>query len=332
MNLKENWLRTIKNDSPEWIPLPWEPFKGIIMNAFMPDPISASLRSMNPPLDVPFVDAWGTYWMMQTNGIAPTPWINDENKVIKDITEWRKTVKFPQLDGFDWSPFQGMAASVNRDEKMIMPIITGGLFELTHMLMGFEDALCNFMLEPEAMAELLDALTDWKIGHLTRVMENLHPEVVHYHDDWGSKDRLFLSPDVWREMIKPRHKRIVDCVKSYGALFMHHADCICEPIVEDMAEIGIDIWQGVIPQNNILAIQKTLNGRMALMGGIDAQLIDFPQADEAVIRQEVRRCIDTYCPQGYFLPCIPNLSPIYPDVAKIYDDEIYTYGRAFFKR
>ena len=94
--------------------------------------------------------------------------------------------------------------------------------------------------------------------------------------------------------------------------------------------MGIDIWQGVIPQNDIVAIQRKLDGRMALMGGIDAQVIDHPDYDEQVIRDEVRRCIDTYCPQNYFIPCMPNLFAIHPEVERIYLDEIKVYGQEWF--
>jgi hypothetical protein len=330
MNKRENWLRLIHNDNPGWIGLPWEAFQGNMMNnIFALDPISISLRGMPVP-DQPVVDAWGTSWLLQTGSVAPTAWITAENKALKDITRWRETVSFPPLDGFDWSKARSFTASVDRNEYLVMPFIAGGLFERSHYLMGFEDALCNYMEEPEAMIELLTAITDWKIGHLERVMENLHPDVIHYHDDWGSKANLFLPPKVWRTIIKPLQKRIVDSVKSYGALFMHHSDSICEPIVEDMAEIGIDIWQGAIPQNDIVAIQKKLGGRMAIMGGIDAQVIDHPLANEAVIRREVRRCIDTYCPQGSFVPCIPNIVPIFPEVNRIYEDELTSYGHNYF--
>jgi hypothetical protein len=36
-----------------------------------------------------------------------------------------------------------------------------------------------------------------------------------------------------------------------------------------MAEIGIDVWQGIIPQNNIREVQKRLDGKMALQGGLE---------------------------------------------------------------
>jgi len=333
VNSKENWLRLIRNDHPGWIEPPWVPFKGNDpIGMFVADPITQSLFVDGPVYDVPQKDAWGVTWVWFSDSVARNPHITDENKVLADVTRWRETVDFPPLDGHDWSTVHAFMESVDRNEYLIMCFVNGGLFERSHYLMGFEDALCNYLVNQEAMYDLLGAIADWIIGQLNRIMDNMQPDIVHFHDDWGSKTNLFLPPDVWREIIKPHHQRIVDAVKSRGLIFMHHADCICEPIVEDMAEMGIDIWQGVIPQNDIPAIQKRLGGHMALMGGIDAQLIDRSDHDEVTIRKEVRRCIDTYCPAGSFIPCIPNIKPLYPDVARIYNDELKQYGKEYFRR
>ena len=50
-----------------------------------------------------------------------------------------------------------------------------GLFEQSHYLMGFEDTLMNFLLEPEAMGDLLDYITDYKLTYAQILVENLHP-------------------------------------------------------------------------------------------------------------------------------------------------------------
>jgi hypothetical protein len=332
VNAKENWLRLVRNDSPAWIGTPWEPFKGDMFgDIFVSDPISAQVRGVRVP-DVPCKDAWGTVWMLQTGAPAATPYITEENKALKDLSRWKELVSFPPLVGHDWTSATAFVNAVDRDRYMVMPFIAGGLFERSHYLMGFEDALIAYMEEPETMEALISAIADWKIGQLKQVIEKLRPDVIHYHDDWGTKFNLFLPPDLWRRIIKPHHKRIVDCVKSYGVLFMHHSDSICEPIVEDMAEIGIDIWQGAIPQDDIIGIQKRLGGRMAIMGGIDAAIIDCQPADAELIRGEVRACIDRYCPQGWFIPCIPNITPVYPEVKRIYEDELVSYGKDFFDR
>ncbi len=78
-----------------------------------------------------------------------------------------------------------------------------------------------------------------------------------------------MAPDTWREILKPRWARIYDYMHSRGVLIQHHADCVCAPLVLDMAEIGIDVWQGIIPQNNIREVQKRLDGKMALQGGLE---------------------------------------------------------------
>jgi hypothetical protein len=37
---------------------------------------------------------------------------------------------------------------------------------------------------------------------------------------------------------------------------MHHADSYCQPIAKDMVEVGIDIWEGILPSNDIQQIKK----------------------------------------------------------------------------
>jgi len=326
---KENWLRLLNNNEPQWISDPWEAFKGNMMgNIFVLDPISAAVKGVQ--VSGEFIDQWGVTWKLVDGHKFPNPYVTDENKAIKNIKSWKDELILPALDGHDWSSAIDFANSVDRNEYLVGSMIVAGLFERTHYLMGFNDALVNYMLEQDHMYDLVGTLADWKIEHLRQVIENLNPDVIVFHDDWGNKDNLFMPPDTWRQIIKPHQARIVDFVKSHDITYIHHSDSICEPIVDDMVEMGIDGWQGVIPQNNIPAIQQKLNGKMALIGGIDAQIIDMPVADEQVIRAEVRRCIDAYCPQGYFIPCIPNFIPIYPDVNTIYIDELRKYGKDFF--
>ena len=118
-------------------------------------------------------------------------------------------------------------------------------------------------------------------------------------------------------------------MKDHGVIVMHHADSFCEPIVEDMVEIGIDIWQGALPENDIPKIQKLLDGRMTLMGGLDASVVDRVDSTEEEIRADVRRACETYAPGGHFIPCITYglKGTIFPHVDPIIDDEIQRYNR-----
>ena len=94
--------------------------------------------------------------------------------------------------------------------KLFMAFMPTGVFERLHFLMGFEDMLMNFLLEPEDMMELCNAIGEYRYQYMKLIVDNLQPDVMLSHDDWGSKNQLFVSPETWREFIKPQYE------KTYG--------------------------------------------------------------------------------------------------------------------
>ena len=250
-------------------------------------------------------DSWGTVCVNPIDGAGKHPVITPENAVVTDITKWREQLVIPSLDDKDWSECQAKAAQVDRSQHFLEYFCAQGIFERSHFLMGMEEAFCAYLEEPEAMFEMLTAIADYKKRLIKEAAFHIQPDVIFFQDDWGSKQNLFLPPDTWREMIKPLQTEIAQVIHECGMIYVHHADCICEPIAEDMVDIGIDIWQGVIPQNDIVAIQEKTGGRLAMIGGIDGPAIDNPDTPEEAIVAEVRRCVDTYCPAGRFFPGAP---------------------------
>lgn len=321
MTLRENAMAIYNREQPD--------FYGDLMEAIelVPDPVLMS--GFGPQDGKPYKDPWGVTWMFKAGAPGPHPHITEENKVITDIEKWEEQLKVPGFDGLDFGPAIEVANATDRKEKFVGFMFGGGLFERTHFLMGMEDALVNYLEYPEEMAGLLRKIADYKIAYIRLMAEKVHPDIIFYHDDWGSKQNVFLPPAVWRELIKPLQKEIADTIHECGMIYMHHADCICQPIVKDMVEIGVDIWQGVIAQNDIVKIQEITEGKLAMVGGIDGPAIDIDGISEAAIRKEVRRAIDTYCPGGRFYPGIPNGICFREWNNSIFMDELHTYGRQF---
>ncbi len=319
MNLRENAMAIYNRQQPD--------FYGDLMQAveLIPDPVM--MGDMPPQDGKEHADSWGTIYVFPPGAPGPHPRVNASNAVIKDIEKWEEQLKVPSLEGLDWSLAEKTAASVNRDEKFVCFMFGGGLFERSHHLMGMETALINYLEYPDEMAALLRVIADYKIKYIQMVAEHTHPDIIFYHDDWGSKQNLFLPPRVWRAIIKPLQKEISDVIHDCGMIYMHHADCICQPIVTDMVEIGVDIWQGVIAQNDIVEIQRITEGKLAMVGGIDGPKVDIENITEEQIRAEVRRAIDTYCPGGRFYPSIPNGICFREWNNSIVMDELAKYGR-----
>ena len=87
-----------------------------------------------------------------------------------------------------------------------------------------------------------------------------------------------------------------------------------------------------LPENDIVKLQKQLDGRMTLMGGIDASIVDREDSTEEEIRKEVRRACTQYGPGGHYIPCITYGGPgcLYPHVDPIIDDEIEKYNKEVY--
>ena len=326
---KQNLLETLKKDGkPECLCNSFTMFRGI-----PGDPCFKLIRG-NRIRGTKSYDQWGTLILFPEDAPAAIPYVTEENQVIKDVAEWQKYVKVPDLAGKcseGWEEALEAKSRIDQEKYLTMVVMGTGIFEQLHMLMTFEDTLMNFLLEPEAMHELIDVICEYRLTYMKLVVENLHPDCIVSHDDWGAKDSLFMSPEVWREFFKEPYRKLYDYLHSQGVIVMHHADSYLEPIVEDMAEIGVDIWQGVLNTNNIAAISQKVGDRMLLMGGIDS-VIDREDATEEEIRKETRRaCEECGNLKGYW-PGITYGGPgtIYPHVEEIVIDEINRYNEERF--
>ncbi len=321
LTLRENAMKIYNHEQPD--------FYGDIMDSIVLVPDPALMNGIVPQDGQIHKDEWGVSWAFMPGAPGQHPVVNEETKVLRDIEHWQDYVKVPSLENLNWEPAIQVAEATDRKEKFVGFMFAGGIFERAHFLMGLEDALCNYLEYPDEMSELLRVIADYKIAYIKLAAEKFHPDIIFYHDDWGSKQNVFLPPNVWRSIIKPLQQEISDTIHDCGMIYMHHSDCICQPIVKDMVDIGIDIWQGVIAQNDIVAIQKETEGKLAMVGGIDGPAIDREDISEEEIRAEVRRAIDTYCPAGRFFPGIPNGECYNKWNDGIFRDELKKYGRIY---
>jgi hypothetical protein len=327
LSIKENFLETIKLDGkPDRLVNGYE-FMGLTISpAFVAEHHNTKRGETGK-------DAFGVTWKWSADQPAAAPWHTDDTLVVEDITDWKTSFEFPVFNDLDWTPFIKEIEQAKADDLISTVIFPSGLFERMHMLLGFEGALIALMTEPEAFKELADAIGEYRMHHAKLMVEHLHPEAVLVHDDWGMKTNLFMQPDLWREFIKPHYTELTKYFKDNDVIVIHHADSFLEPIVEDMAEIGIDVWQGTLPQNDIAKLQRELGGRMTLMGGIDAAIVDTGKAPESLIRSETRKACEDFGPGGHFIPSFTYGGPhdlIFDGVEEAITSEVNDYNKEVY--
>lgn len=323
---KEIFLETIKpNGQPERLLRQYEPFY-----MCLGDPVMCYLDGPDHIPGKTSVNPWGITISFPENAPGSMPVHGPGLTVCPDITRWKETVHAPDLAAHcseGWEEFRAQCVAENNDRQMLTGFMATGIFEQCHFLMGFENTLTALYEHPDEMHELIEYITEYRMQYAKLVVENLRPEVMFTHDDWGTKDALFMHPDMWREFFKEPYRRFYGYIRSRGVIAVHHADSYLAPIVEDMAEIGIQVWQGVLPENDIPALQRQLNGRLVLMGGMGAA-IDRADAAPEEIYDYAMTTLRTCCPGGHYIPSITYGLPgaVYPHVDEHIDRAIADYN------
>ena len=310
----------------------WEAFTPVIN-----DPINKFLRGHRREGHTT-VDRFGTTFHWPMGQVSATPYITKDNKAIPDINKWRDYLKVPDLKAEidnDWAPALELKAKIDAEgQQFSMALMATGLFEQLHFLMGFEDTLMNLIRRPNQIMEMCEILGEYRLNFAKLLVENLKPAVMLSHDDWGTKTQLFMRPEAFRKFIKPQYMKLYGYLKDNGVIVIHHSDSFAETLVPDMIEMGVDIWQGALPENNIPEIIKNYGREIIIMGGIDASIVDRADSTEEEIRRETNRACREYGPLGHYIPAMTyGLSNhyLFPHVQQYVSDEIKRYNAAFEK-
>jgi uroporphyrinogen decarboxylase len=115
----------------------------------------------------------------------------------------------------------------------------------------------------------------------------------------------FWSPRGYRRFIFPILKEDVELAHSYGVKFGYIITSNCMPLLEQIAEAGVDVVMGVDPHRwDLQAAKARLSGKVCLWGGVNGHLT-VEQGKPEYVRAEVRRAIQKLAPGGGFI-----LSPV----------------------
>ena len=268
------------------------------------DPINTYLRGNRKRGSVS-KDRWGTTISFPEDAPGPIPVHTPELSVCTDVTRWKETIHVPDLsvcsEGWEECRTRSRAAA-DAEGKLLAGFMGTGIFEQCHFLMGFEDTLTALYEHPDEMHELIETITQYRLDYVPPSNRRLAADVI-FSTMTGARKcpyearhvaRVFkraLPPLLWLHPLAQRHRHI------------HHADSYLVPIVDDMAEIGIQVWQGTLPENDIPALQRHLSGKLTLMGGFGAA-IDRADAQPDEILAYARDALARYCPGGHFIPSI----------------------------
>ena len=166
---------------------------------------------------------------------------------------------------------------------------TPGFFENFNGIFGIENQLMWLALYPDELNELYRRQAEWTVQFADHCID-MGLDMIHISDDWGAQKDLMFSPVLWKEIIYPHFKKVVDHVHARGALCSLHSDGCVMKVMDDMAEMGIDLihpWQESARMPYDVYLDKYAD-RFAILGGVCIQTaLGLLPRDE--LETEIRR-------------------------------------------
>lgn len=324
---REALLALLRGEKADFIPEVYSTMKDVVF----PGERFIDLENFDPYGTGP--DAWGVLWTNQgPNPVVDGNTVAKNFKLFDEMDEWKEHVKFPPIDFMPLGDiFGGMCAGmhVNPKEDVVSCLLLSGQFERMNQMIGMENALCAFYEYPDEVHEFFEAMCEYKLKCIDLAVEHLHPDCIHMHDDWGTNDNMFFSPELWREFIKPNEERYAKRIHEHGCIYIHHSCGYIKQIMPDLIEVGIDVIEPMMVENDVDEMLAKYGDKITIMGGLNNRVIDREESTEEEIRAEVRRAMDAHCGKGRY---IPYYIPAMEKKWFIYMDEVNKYGATIFQK
>ena len=151
-------------------------------------------------------------------------------------------------------------------------------FDVAHSrLTGTENMLIGMYEEPEWVTDIFDTYLKTSLNLCQKILDAGYEfDGIFWYDDMGYKGSPFFSPQIYRDLLKPYHKKAVDWAHERGMVAELHSCGFIEPLIPDIIETGVDmlnpleIKAGMDP----FKLKAAYGDKLCFHGGINAQLWD----------------------------------------------------------
>ena len=156
---------------------------------------------------------------------------------------------------------------------------------------------CFALYDNRTLVEkLLDIYFDWMVEVADRICQ-MGFDAFWTTDDFAFKTGLLFSPALFKDLLVPRYRRVLEKVTIPWIL---HSDGNITESMEMLLDLGVSAIHPNEPEAmDIRAMKKTYGDRICLMGNVDMNLLAGGKPDE--VDKEVRELIRDIGPGGGYI-------------------------------
>lgn len=192
------------------------------------------------------------------------------------------------------------------------------IFERAWMLRGFNEFIIDLIKNSKFALKIMDMILDFykKILNETLSIIGKYIDIIIITDDLSFQQGPIFPINIYRKFIKPRHKKIIENIKSKtNAKIFIHCCGSASYFYEDFIDIGIDIVNPVqVSAKNMDTnfLKEKFGDKLCFWGAIDTQRI-LPFGSIKDVEEEIKKRINDLAPGGgYVLAPVHNIQADVP--------------------
>jgi len=184
---------------------------------------------------------------------------------------------------------------------------------------GFAESMADLMLNPALAHAMMERVLEVSAGVAVAALGEVGDlvDVVLFPEDMGTQEQCYMRPKLYREMVKPYHRRLVEAIKSKtDAKVLLHSDGAVYEIIGDFIDIGVEALNPIQVSARGMGDTRKLKaefGRdLCFWGAIDTHRV-LPFGTPGEVAAEVRTRIDHLAPGGgYVLASVHTINAEVP--------------------
>jgi hypothetical protein len=175
-------------------------------------------------------------------------------------------------------------------------------------LRGFENLMLDLVTNAPQLPHLIHMVEEYNLAVIEKYL-SLGAEYMSFGDDLGMQRSLPMSPEMWRNTIKPPYARMFrPCYEADVPVYLHTDGHVLE-IIPDLIEVGVRVLNPQFRANGLEGLAAIAKGRVALDLDLDRQL--FPFATPSQIEDHIGEAFEAlYMPRGglmFYAECEPDV-------------------------
>lgn len=256
------------------------------------------------------VDAWGIEWVKEGpfNQVVRSPLQRARDE---EVLAYRFPTEATAELLANMEPLLPLAG-----EYFLGCDVSPCVFELLTRIRGMEDTLLDLAANPPLARTLLARAAAFSLELSERACRRFPLDWLWTGDDVGGQRGMMMSPDCWRELIKPHLASLFQCGKDHGLWVAYHSCGAIRPIIPDLIELGLDVLNPIqcnCPGMEPVELKREFGRDLAFMGGVDTQNL-LPTAGVAEVRRATERLLSAMTADGggYILAASHTVPPETP--------------------